>query len=56
MDEKEAAATRLKFFGDAARDHVLIGASHLSFPGVGRLAQTGTSFRWEPVSYSTQFK
>lgn len=56
MDEKEAAATRLKFFGDAARDRVLIGASHLSFPGVGRLVKTGTSFRWEPVSYSTQFK
>ncbi|MNJ81270.1 hypothetical protein D3C77_799950 [compost metagenome] len=54
MDEKKAAATRLQFFGDAARDRVLIAASHLSFPGIGRLVKTGKSFLWEPVDYSTQ--
>ncbi|WP_313623892.1 MBL fold metallo-hydrolase [Achromobacter sp.] len=55
MDEKAAAATRLKFFSDAARSGELIAASHLSFPGIGRLIKTGESFRWEPVSYTTQF-
>ncbi|MGV2895503.1 MBL fold metallo-hydrolase [Achromobacter sp. AGC78] len=54
MDEKKAAATRLQFFGDAARDRTLIAASHLSFPGLGRLVKTGKSFLWEPVDYSTQ--
>ncbi|MEN4921035.1 MBL fold metallo-hydrolase [Achromobacter spanius] len=54
-DEKAAAATRIKFFSDAARSGELIAAAHLSFPGIGRLAQTGKSFRWEPVSYTTRF-
>lgn len=56
MDEKAAAATRLAFFGAAARNHDLIAAAHLSFPGIGRLAKAGNSFHWEPVNYTTQFK
>lgn len=55
-DEKAARATRLKFFGDAARENSLIGASHLSFPGLGRLSRQENSFRWTPVEFTTQLK
>ncbi|RIX71958.1 MBL fold metallo-hydrolase [Acidovorax cavernicola] len=55
-DEKAARATRLKFFNEAARDNTLIAATHLSFPGVGRLSKAGKSFRWMPIEYSTQLR
>jgi len=55
-DAKAARATRLMFFGDAARKNLLIGASHLSFPGLGRLSKQGSSFRWTPVEFTTQLK
>jgi glyoxylase-like metal-dependent hydrolase (beta-lactamase superfamily II) len=52
VDAKAAAATRGKAFGQAAREGTLVGASHLQFPGLGRLRADGEGFRWLPVNYT----
>jgi glyoxylase-like metal-dependent hydrolase (beta-lactamase superfamily II) len=51
-DPKAAAATRQKFFAQAAREGTLVGASHIQFPGLGHLRATGKSFQWLPVNYT----
>ncbi len=51
-DSKAAAATRMKFFAQAARDGTLVGASHIQFPGLGHLRAAGKSYQWLPVNYT----
>lgn len=51
-DDSGAAASRAKVFTDAAGSGVLVGASHMPFPGVGHLTQTGKSYQWVPVNYT----
>jgi glyoxylase-like metal-dependent hydrolase (beta-lactamase superfamily II) len=51
-DGKGAHASRIKVFDEAAHDGVLIGASHMSFPGVGHLRQAGQSYQWLPANYA----
>jgi glyoxylase-like metal-dependent hydrolase (beta-lactamase superfamily II) len=51
-DAKAAAATRLKFFAQAAREGALVGASHIQFPGLGHLRAAGKSYQWLPVNYT----
>ena len=51
-DDAGAAATRARIFSDAAKSGVLVGASHIAFPGVGHLTRTGKSFQWVPVNYT----
>ena len=55
-DKKAAAATRAKVFAHAAKEGALIGAAHLSFPGLGHLRAAGKSWQWIPVNYTTQLK
>jgi glyoxylase-like metal-dependent hydrolase (beta-lactamase superfamily II) len=55
-DEPAAAATRRTVFAQAAKENLLIGAAHLPFPGLGRLRQAGSSYRWLPVDYTTRLK
>ena len=51
-DSKSAAKQRQKAYVDAAKQGYLIGASHLSFPGLGRLrAEKGSGYRFIPVNY-----
>ena len=51
-DSKTAAAARLKTFQAVAKDGTLVGASHLSFPGLGHLRGAGKAFDWVPVNYT----
>jgi glyoxylase-like metal-dependent hydrolase (beta-lactamase superfamily II) len=52
-DQAAAARQRLLAFADAANSGYLIGASHLPFPGIGRLRSAGTaSFTFVPLNYS----
>ena len=54
-ETRTAAKERIKAFADAAKNGYLVGASHISFPGLGRLraAAGGKSFTWVPLSYSS---
>jgi glyoxylase-like metal-dependent hydrolase (beta-lactamase superfamily II) len=51
-DSKGAARIRQQTFQTAARDGVLVGATHLPFPGLGHLRAGATSFQWVPVNYT----
>nr|5HIF_A Chain A, reconstructed lactonase ancestor, Anc1-MPH [synthetic construct]5HIF_B Chain B, reconstructed lactonase ancestor, Anc1-MPH [synthetic construct]6C2C_A Chain A, dihydrocoumarin hydrolase, AncDHCH1 [Pseudomonas sp.]6C2C_B Chain B, dihydrocoumarin hydrolase, AncDHCH1 [Pseudomonas sp.] len=51
-DSKAAAAERKKAFADAAKGGYLIGAAHLSFPGIGHIRADGKGYRFVPVNYS----
>lgn len=51
-DSKSAAVERKKAYADAARNGYLVGATHLSFPGLGRLRAAGTGYLWVPVNYT----
>jgi glyoxylase-like metal-dependent hydrolase (beta-lactamase superfamily II) len=50
-DASAAAASRRALFDRAARDHVLIGAAHIAFPGLGHLRKRGATYDWIPVNY-----
>jgi glyoxylase-like metal-dependent hydrolase (beta-lactamase superfamily II) len=50
-DSKQAAADRRQVFDQAAKDGTLIGAAHLSFPGLGYINAEGSGYRWLPVNY-----
>jgi glyoxylase-like metal-dependent hydrolase (beta-lactamase superfamily II) len=51
-DANAARAERLKTFAAAAKDGTLVGASHLSFPGLGHLRAVGKSYQWLPVNFT----
>lgn len=55
-DQKAALAQRRKAFADAAKQGHLVGASHLSFPGIGNLQADGAGYRFQPTNYTTQLK
>lgn len=55
-DQKAALAQRRKAFAEAAKQGYLVGASHLSFPGIGTLNSEGTGYRFLPTNYTTQLK
>jgi glyoxylase-like metal-dependent hydrolase (beta-lactamase superfamily II) len=50
-DPQAAATQRWKAFAEAAREGYLIGAAHISFPGLGRVRPDGAAYRWVPVQY-----
>jgi glyoxylase-like metal-dependent hydrolase (beta-lactamase superfamily II) len=50
-DSAAAAAQRWKAFAEAAREGYLVGAAHISFPGLGRVRAEGAAYRWVPVQY-----
>ncbi|TFZ50099.1 MBL fold metallo-hydrolase [Serratia proteamaculans] len=52
-DAKAAVAQRLRVFSDSARQGELVGAAHLSFPGLGYLNQQGEGYNWIPLDYGT---
>jgi glyoxylase-like metal-dependent hydrolase (beta-lactamase superfamily II) len=55
-DQSAAYAQRRKAFAEAARQGYAIGASHLSFPGIGTLSAEGQGYRFQPTNYTTQLK
>lgn len=50
-DNKAAMAQRLKAYADAAKQGYMVGATHLSFPGLGYLRTEGKGYAWTPVNY-----
>nr|WP_315481349.1 MBL fold metallo-hydrolase [uncultured Undibacterium sp.] len=50
-DSKAAMAARKKAYADAAKQGYMVGATHLSFPGLGYLRSEGKGYAWVPVNY-----
>jgi glyoxylase-like metal-dependent hydrolase (beta-lactamase superfamily II) len=48
---KAAAKQRKAAYADAAKHGYIVAASHLSFPGMGRLRAEGTGYRFIPLNY-----
>lgn len=53
-DQHEAERTRATFFTRIAREGDLIGAAHLSFPGLGHIRTDGKGYQWLPLNYTTR--
>ena len=51
LDGRQARATRERLFDQAAREGWLIGAAHISFPGLGHIRKEGAGYAWVPVEY-----
>lgn len=52
MDKPAADASRAKFFAEAAEQKALIAATHMPFPGVGRIVGDAGALRWLPADWS----
>ncbi len=52
VDQSAAIVQRKIALNDAAAKGYLVGAAHISFPGIGRVLPDGASYRWLPVTYS----
>jgi glyoxylase-like metal-dependent hydrolase (beta-lactamase superfamily II) len=52
VDSQSAAMQRQHAYADAAKAGYLVGAAHLSFPGIGHLRADGKGYAWVPVNYS----
>jgi glyoxylase-like metal-dependent hydrolase (beta-lactamase superfamily II) len=51
VDQKQAAATRVKAFADAAQNEYYVAFDHMYFPGIGRLRKENVGYRWLPAPY-----
>lgn len=51
-DSNSAAAERNKVFAEAATQGYLIGAAHVSYPGLGYLRAGSQGYRGVPLNYS----
>lgn len=51
-DAKEAAASRIKVFNQAVKEHTLVGGAHIQFPGLGHLRASGNAYQWVPVNFT----
>ena len=54
-DSKPAAKERAKAYAAAAKGGYIVGVSHISFPGLGRVRANagGKGYTWIPVNYSS---
>jgi glyoxylase-like metal-dependent hydrolase (beta-lactamase superfamily II) len=50
-DSTAAAAQRAKAYAEAASQGYVVGAAHLSFPGLGRLRAEGSGYVFVPLNY-----
>jgi len=48
-DGEKAKDQRARIWARAAKEGVVLGAAHLDFPGVGRVAARGQAFAWVPL-------
>lgn len=53
---QRAAEQRARALTSAARDGFIVGAAHISFPGIGRFTKAGSGYTWSPLPYSTVVK
>ncbi len=51
-DGKAAAETRKKVFDMVSADRLSIAATHVPFPGFGKILRDGSAFRYVPVEWS----
>ena len=51
-DAKAASQARAKAFNQAAKEGMMVGASHIQFPGLGHLRSEGKQYQWIPVNYT----
>lgn len=51
VDSKSAAAERKKAYAEAAKRGDLVGAAHLSFPGIDHILREGNGYVWVPINY-----
>jgi len=49
-DAASLTASRRAFYARAAAENALVVASHVPFPGAGRIVASGTGWAWEPVA------
>ena len=47
----DARATRAGLLERAVRQHLLVGAAHVAFPGLGHVRREGAGFAWLPLNY-----
>jgi glyoxylase-like metal-dependent hydrolase (beta-lactamase superfamily II) len=52
IDQREAAAQRLREFQFAAKTGVVVASDHISFPGLGHVRKTDSGYQWCPIPYS----
>ncbi|MBL9046569.1 MAG: MBL fold metallo-hydrolase [Tabrizicola sp.] len=52
MDKALADAARARFFAEAAESGTLVAATHMPFPGVGRIIKDAGALRWLPADWS----
>jgi len=52
MDKPAADAARARFFAEAAQSKAQIAATHMPFPGVGRIVGDAGALRWLPADWS----
>lgn len=50
-EQDQARTTRAQLLKQLGKDHVLVGAAHIAFPGLGHLRQDGQRYQWLPVNY-----
>jgi glyoxylase-like metal-dependent hydrolase (beta-lactamase superfamily II) len=55
VDPTAAAATRNQLLPKLASEDVLVAGPHMLFPGLGRMHEEGTGYRWAPVAYTDQW-
>ena len=53
-DHAAARAMRDRFFPRAAEEGVLIAATHMAFPGLGRIVSDREQLRWQPADWAFQ--
>jgi glyoxylase-like metal-dependent hydrolase (beta-lactamase superfamily II) len=54
QDRPAAQAMRARFFPKAAEEGALIAATHMPFPGLGRIVAEGGNLRWLPAEWAYQ--
>ena len=54
QDRAAAQAMRARFFPRAAAEGILIAATHMPFPGLGRIVSDGGQLRWQPADWAFQ--
>ena len=50
-EQDVARNTRAALLSKLGKEHVLVGAAHIAFPGLGHLHQDGKRYEWLPVNY-----
>ena len=49
--EDDAHGTRVRLLQMAASQHMIVGAAHIAFPGLGHIRQRDGRYDWLPVNY-----